>query len=628
MEKIVVDFEVNTKKTVKNLEEVNKEVEELNKNLTETSEDASKGLDSVKDSSDSASKGFKGMGLALKSIGIGLIISAFAGLVEVFKNNQKVADAFSVVFETFSIVVNDFVNFVVENTGGVVKFFKGLFTDPLKSLKTFAKAFKENIQERFESYLDTLGFLASAVKKVFSGDFAGALEDVKNAGKESLDVLTGVNDSYEKGTELVSNAVKGIKEYTSETIKQAKSVVDLTKANEIAIAQQGLLIEQYDIEAERLRQVRDEERNSIEDRKKANDKLKETLDKQEESMTKLADLQITLAKLNLEKNKSVENEVALIEALANKQGVLAQIEGKRSEQKANDLALDREQIELLKTKEESEANLFIERKRFNAEQIDDELLRLEALKKIDEEEKELQQSRLQALVDEAKAGTQAKIDAQISLDEFNEEARQREVEREKEINEAKLKNKEETVQAEAKLNQQKVNNQGAVVDALSQFADAETGIGQALLIAKQSLALKESIIDLKKIFSKGQQAVAEAGVNSAQNISESSKIGFPQNLITIAGAIAQGVSIIGSVKKAVSRTKAGASIGGASSVSAPSVTSPSLPPSFNVVGQSNTSQLADAIGGQSQQPLKTYVVASDVTSAQALDRNIIEGASI
>ena len=52
------------------------------------------------------------------------------------------------------------------------------------------------------------------------------------------------------------------------------------------------------------------------------------------------------------------------------------------------------------------------------------------------------------------------------------------------------------------------------------------------------------------------------------------------------------------------------------------------PPSFNVVGQSGATQLADAIGSQTQRPSRAYVVSNDVTTAQEMDRNIIEGASI
>ena len=51
-------------------------------------------------------------------------------------------------------------------------------------------------------------------------------------------------------------------------------------------------------------------------------------------------------------------------------------------------------------------------------------------------------------------------------------------------------------------------------------------------------------------------------------------------------------------------------------------------PSFNIVGSSNVNQLSDAIAGQGDRPVRTYVVASDVSTAQELDRNIIESASL
>lgn len=52
-------------------------------------------------------------------------------------------------------------------------------------------------------------------------------------------------------------------------------------------------------------------------------------------------------------------------------------------------------------------------------------------------------------------------------------------------------------------------------------------------------------------------------------------------------------------------------------------------PSFNVVGTSPASanQIAQTIGGE-QAPLKAYVVASDVTTQQALNRNIVTSASL
>ena len=55
---------------------------------------------------------------------------------------------------------------------------------------------------------------------------------------------------------------------------------------------------------------------------------------------------------------------------------------------------------------------------------------------------------------------------------------------------------------------------------------------------------------------------------------------------------------------------------------------PAAPPAFNVVGASDTNQLAEAISGREQKPVKAFVVSSDVSNAQSLDRNIIETASI
>ena len=62
--------------------------------------------------------------------------------------------------------------------------------------------------------------------------------------------------------------------------------------------------------------------------------------------------------------------------------------------------------------------------------------------------------------------------------------------------------------------------------------------------------------------------------------------------------------------------------------SAPQPAPAPTPPAFNVVGQGATSQLASVIGEQSQEPVRAYVVSNDVTTAQGLERNIVEGATI
>jgi len=226
MEKIIIDLEAKTDKAIKGIDKVAESVKDLNKTVTKGNKETSEGLKDVEKSSNLVSRGVKGIGTALKAAGIGLALGLLSQLKEIFEKNQKVADLFGTSFEVVSIMFNDFANFIINNTSGVTDFFKAIFEDPKQALIDFADAFKRNIQERFESYLDTLGFLASAVKKVFSGDFAGALEDVKSAGKESLDVLTGVNNTFDKGTEAVEKIAKATSEYVKETVKAATSMLN------------------------------------------------------------------------------------------------------------------------------------------------------------------------------------------------------------------------------------------------------------------------------------------------------------------------------------------------------------------------------------------------------------------
>jgi len=68
----------------------------------------------------------------------------------------------------------------------------------------------------------------------------------------------------------------------------------------------------------------------------------------------------------------------------------------------------------------------------------------------------------------------------------------------------------------------------------------------------------------------------------------------------------------------------GVTAGGGAAAPVPQI----QPPSFNVVGASPINQLTEAIAGQKQEPVKAFVVASDVTTAQELERNRIMTAAL
>ena len=119
-------------------------------------------------------------------------------------------------------------------------------------------------------------------------------------------------------------------------------------------------------------------------------------------------------------------------------------------------------------------------------------------------------------------------------------------------------------------------------------------------------------------------AVAMAIMNTKEAITAA--LGAkPYGPWNIAQAVAVGafgmkqVQEIMSTKLPVEAAGGGAGAGASMSVSAPD---------FNVIGQGAGSQLAGVVGSRFGEPIKAYVLSSDVSSAQELDRRIDSTATI
>ncbi len=602
-------------------------IKELNDTFSKFSKDTTDGLEDVKDGAKKTSKGvggiskgFKGLGVAMKAAGIGLVISALTGLKEVFSQNQKVVDVFSTAFETFSIVANQVVSAVInvyeavskssENFNGLSEVLGSVIKIGITPLKLGFYAIKLALQTAQLAWEKSFfGDKDPETIKRLNAEIEETTENIKQVAVEAIDagknVAANIGDAIDEVKNIGKIAGEELSKISiSNAVEQAKLNVQLKNSAELAAAQQSRLVEQYDRQAEQLRQVRDEERNTVAERKEANDKLLEVLAEQEAAMLKQADLQVAAAQNEVNKNNTIEAQVALIDALANKEGVLAQIEGFRSEQKANDLALDREQIELTNSKAESESKLSIERKRFNAEQIEDELARLEALKEIDLLEAEQESLRLQAIVDNAQLGTQAKIDAQIALDEFNEQSRQTNLQRDKEISDAKV----NIAKAEAKAKEENLAKVGNALSSFSEIAGKETAAGKALAIASTLIQTYQS---------------AQSSYASLAGIPV---VGPALGVAAAGAAVFAGMKQIQNIKK--TKVPKGGGGGGGASAGGASVGAAPAPPSFNVVGASETSVLADTVAEQTNEPVQAYVVSNDITTAQSLENNIVNGATI
>jgi hypothetical protein len=602
MENKVVNLEIKD-----NLKKVTKDVEKLSDAFQDTAEDikgVQKSTKGAEDGVKSLSAGFKGMGLAIKAIGIGLVLEAFNLFKDVLGKNQKVVDLFNTAIGALSIAFNDLIGFVTKNFPAVIQIFKDVFENPTTYLKKFGDLVQENLIERFNSFLDTIGFLSDALKKVFEGDFKGALDSVKKAGKESIDILTGVNDSFDKGKKIISDASTAIANYAIETFKASEANINLQNTALIAAAQQAKLVEQYDLQAEQLRKIRDNDLLSINDRIIANDKLKEVLKNQKDAMKAQADLQVAAAAATFNANKTIENQVALINAQANAVGVLAQVEGLTSEQEANRVALKKELVELTQSQIEGTNALEISQQKFNETLNNDELTRLENQRLNLEAEKVIELDRLQNKIDSFALGTQARVDSENEFLVKKQEIDNALTTNEKEQTAARIEISK--LEADAKI--QNLARGSAMLANISELIGQNTAAGKVAAVAATTI---------------DTYAAAQSAFKNAQ-LNPISILGPAYPYISAGLAIAGGLKNVKSIL-AVKTPKGG---GGGSVPAGGGMGGGPSAPAFNVVGASPVNQLAQTLGDKQNVPIKAYVVSGEVSTAQALDRNIIKSATL
>jgi hypothetical protein len=234
-----------------------------------------------------------------------------------------------------------------------------------------------------------------------------------------------------------------------------------------------------------------------------------------------------------------------------------------------------------------------------------------------------EKDRQQGILDARKEYLEKAGETQKELESLDEERRKREYQESLE----KEGLRERTLQSELdglrSLNEykQKLANEEKIRD--------EAVANAKLDITKNTIGLIGEIVGEGSKVGKGL-AVAQAtisgyeGVQNAFTTAQKSPITtlFPAYPFIQAG-LAGAFSVL-QIKKILSTDPTGRSGGGSPQSgggSAPSA------PSFNLVQGTGSNQIAEGLATQ-RRPLQAYVVANNVTSAQALDRNIINDASI
>ena len=599
IEKTIV-IKTDTKSATKDIKDLEKAVEGVNEEVKETATSSSEltgQLDNLtggaiskfkafKTSLKGVTSGFKTMRAAIISTGIGALIIAITSLIAAFRSSEEGQNKFAKLTSMIGTVVSVLTDRIADLGEGIIN----AFTNPVETIKNFAKSVKTFITDKINGVIDSFGLLGSAIKKAFTGDFSGALEDAK-------DGFVKLNESINPVAIVSKALVKSTKELVKEMKEEAKIAGQIADIRaEADKLDRKLIVDRAKADRDRatlLEQSVNKEKFSVEERigflQEAAD-LEEKITNQEiEAAQKRLDAQIAenaLGKSRKEdKDAEAELEAKLIQLqtakLTKQKEVTSQIIAFKAEEKA------------IRDAEVNEENA-----RLNSIQA----IRDEFAAKQKEKEAETELEKL-ALEEEKRLAELDKLNAteEQKLEILTYYAGLR-----TDLEEKENKKKE---QLEKLRTQQTLGDAKNTFNQIANLAGKDSKVGKAFALASATISGVE-------------------GVQNAYSTAQKSPITavFPAYPVVQAGlAAAVAAKNLAAIRKVDATGSGGASV---SNIAASSGGGASQPPSFNIVGASDTNQLADAIGGQTQQPVQAYVVANDVTTAQSLENNIVEGATL
>lgn len=186
---------------------------------------------------------------------------------------------------------------------------------------------------------------------------------------------------------------------------------------------------------------------------------------------------------------------------------------------------------------------------------------------------------------------------------------------------------ENAKQKELEIEQAKADGKKAIQEA--SFSVLESGLGLVKGLFEKNKAVQKGVIIAESALGIARIVTATQAANAADRAAAAlmgpAGAGYLATKLVL-NKVGAGIGIaanIAATSKALSALGGGSAKGGGS---ADGGNAPTAAPTFNVVGNSGMNQVAQTLG--SQQPVQAYVVANNVTTAQALDRNIIQNASI
>lgn len=197
----------------------------------------------------------KGMNLtkvAIAATGIGALVIAFGALMTYFTKTKRGAEILQRATASLGAVMGVLTDAVSSFGEWIYK----AFTEPKKTITELGSTIKSYILDNFNQMIESLGLLGSAIKKVFSGDFAGAAEDAKNGIKGvadaglSLNPLTAVAYNYAKGIGQIASDANAAAEAAYRLAEAEQALADSRRATQVETAKQRAEIKRLNLIAE------------------------------------------------------------------------------------------------------------------------------------------------------------------------------------------------------------------------------------------------------------------------------------------------------------------------------------------------------------------------------------------
>tara|TARA_R100000541_G_scaffold33168_2_gene41810 strand:+ start:693 stop:2591 length:1899 start_codon:yes stop_codon:yes gene_type:complete len=558
----------NLKQEKEALKETTKQRQKANKTLTKSNKKLKEQAKNHNDVSKGLTKSIGGTGVLDKATG-GLF-SSFQGLIQGTVGLIRSLGLVRIAMFAIPIVA------IVTALGSLVAAFTSSEEGQNKLTKALnqAKAVITNVT----SLLTNLGTgITNAFSALIDGDIDGAIKAVSNTyetvAKKISTFSDDIKEDIEAAGQLSDNIAKADK-------IDRKLLVERQKAN---VKINDIRTKAYDTE-----RFNNKERIAF---------LEEAI-KIEDGIT---NKEIQSARLRFEAKKTENNLVA--EVRKEDADEQAKLEAKLFELEAKKLNRQREvsnQRQMILRKENKEIE------RIKKEADDKEIERVQSV---------------QEIIDEIKTTKEdEKAETEIQKNDLEEERRLAELATFSATEEQKQIIREFYAGKRKELEEKNIKEEG-IKDKI--VANAKMNM------AKQTLMNITNVLGKSSAAGKAA-AVAASLINTYQGITAElatktfTPFEFGIKLANIATTSAIGFKAV----KNILSTNTKSTGGSPSSGGGRQITAPPTPPSFNVVGTAPENQLAEALGEQQDKPLQAFVVGSEVTSQQALDRNIVDNASL